>query len=87
MSTAEIPAHSHGVNDPGHAHSAPGGRIVIGDASILNQSWYSYADGGNIAPGTSANGSNDFDPRTPGRLAARYNNTQPTVVLNHIIST
>jgi microcystin-dependent protein len=85
LSTAEIPAHNHGVNDPGHGHSAPGGRIVIGDASILNQSWYSYADGGNIAPGTSANGSNISIQNAGG--GGTHNNTQPTIVLNHIIST
>jgi microcystin-dependent protein len=85
LSTAEIPAHNHGVNDPGHGHNAPGGRIVIGDASILNQSWYSYADGSNISPGTSANGSNISIQNAGG--GGTHNNTQPTIVLNHIIST
>ena len=85
LSTAEIPAHNHGVNDPGHGHNAPGGRIVIGDASILNQSWYSYADGSNISPGTSANSSNISIQNAGG--GGTHNNTQPTIVLNHIIST
>jgi microcystin-dependent protein len=58
---------------------------VIGDASILNQSWYSYADGGNISPGTSANGSNISIQNAGG--GGTHNNTQPTIVLNHIIST
>jgi microcystin-dependent protein len=85
LNAGQMPAHNHGVNDPTHGHGAPGGRIVIGDASILNQSWYSYADGGNIQPST-ANSGTGISIQNAGGGAA-HNNTQPTLILNHIIST
>jgi microcystin-dependent protein len=82
LSTAEIPAHSHGVNDPGHAHS--------------------YGAGQTPSPftprGTNGDGTNfNNNPATNGAFTGisiqnaggggAHNNTQPTIVLNHIIST
>ena len=86
LTTAQMPAHNHGVNDPGHTHQdqsynmsnfdASGGANPVGADSgaggTLGQ--YIYTDSSVTGITIQSNGSDQA-----------HNNTQPTIVLNHII--
>lgn len=43
LSIAEMPAHNHGVNDPGHAHQTPQASNVGGTGGHLEQQFLNYA--------------------------------------------
>jgi microcystin-dependent protein len=82
LDTTRIPAHSHGYSDPGHAHS-----FLQGDttpASFTGRA--GEGDGNNqYFNSTTASGVGIAISNTGGGGA--HNNTQPTIILNHIIST
>lgn len=77
LTSAQMPTHSHGVNDPGHTHL-----FALGGG----------AGGGGFAGGFSTGAGNEatYGAGTGITLAnagsgGAHNNTQPTIVLNHII--
>ena len=80
LTTAQMPAHNHAVTDPGHAHTnsaqaGAGGNVGVGGSG------YGYPTSGSVNTGytgisTQNNGS-----------GGAHNNTQPTLVINHIIRT
>jgi microcystin-dependent protein len=72
----EIPTHSHGINDPGHAHTyAQGGVGGINYAQMTN--------GNGSNPGTSSATTGISIQNTGGGMA--HNNMQPSAVVNYII--
>jgi microcystin-dependent protein len=94
MVVAEMPSHNHGVNDPGHTHAYtdPGHSHAITNGPTSGSG--SVAGGGTGNPGAGTNaadigitietGSTGISTQTAGTGTA-HNNTQPTMVLNHII--
>lgn len=82
LTAAQMPVHGHGVNDPGHSHSYGAGQIP----SALTPR------------GTNGDGTNfNNNPWTNGAVTGisiqaaggggAHQNTQPTIILNHIIAT
>lgn len=85
LSTAEIPAHAHGVNDPGHTHTWPnvipntaGGNTFVGIISENLSITVSNLANQNSATGVSVNNSGS---------GTAHNNMQPSCVTNFIIKT
>jgi microcystin-dependent protein len=82
LDTTRIPAHSHGYSDPGHTHA-----MLQGDttpASFTGRA--GEGDGNNnYFQNTTSSGVGITITNTGGGGA--HNNTQPTIILNHIIST
>ena len=82
LTTAQMPSHNHGVTDPSHAHSYTAGLIASaftprgtnGDGTDINN---------NPATNSAFTG---ISIQNAGGGGA-HNNTQPTLILNHIIST
>lgn len=82
LTAAQMPSHSHGVSDPGHAHTYGAGQIpspltprgTNGDGTNFNNN-----------PATN-NAVTGISIQNAGGGGA-HNNAQPTVILNHIIST
>lgn len=82
LAISEMPAHSHGVNDPGHAHSYGAGQVpsaftprgTNGDGTNFNNN-----------PSTNAAFSGISIQNAGGGSA--HNNTQPTLILNYVIAT
>ncbi len=82
LTAGQMPSHSHGVNDPGHAHTYGAGQIpsaftprgTNGDGTNFNNN-----------PATNVAGTGISLQNAGGGGA--HNNTQPTLILNHIIST
>jgi microcystin-dependent protein len=83
--TAELPAHNHGVTDPGHAHnfgiSLQGvtGSQLIGSGAVPAF----YAAGADTRSGTQSSGTGISIQNTGSGTA--HNNMQPTMVLNKIM--
>jgi microcystin-dependent protein len=82
LATSEMPAHSHGINDPGHSHQFLHGGSTpatftgrAGDGDGTNQ--YFQATIGS-ATGISAQNAGG---------GGAHNNTQPTLILNYVIAT
>lgn len=82
LSVAEMPSHSHGLNDPSHSHIAPGARNV--DYQAGSNGLFSYLDGATITPSTNPAFTGITVNNTGGSGA--HNNVQPTFILNHIIA-
>lgn len=88
LSAAEsgVPAHSHGVTDPGHNHNMPeknAGTNIVSPymtyawADTVKNSWYStYSSTTGIT----------IQNNTAAAASAAHNNMQPTMLLNYIIS-
>lgn len=72
--------HSHGVNDPTHAHSAPIGRIVANGSGPDAQN--SYADSGSVTPVTFA-AATGISIQNTGAGASQ--NVPPGIVLNYFV--
>lgn len=79
LSTAQMPQHNHGVNDPQHSHTFSLGGGTGGGA---------YAGAFSTAGGSEATtySSTGITIQNNGSSQA-HNNTQPTLVLNKIIKT
>jgi microcystin-dependent protein len=82
LDATRMPVHSHGYSDPGHTHN-----FLQGDTTPASfTSRAGEGDGNN----------NYFTPTTASGIGitianagggGAHNNTQPTIILNHIIST
>lgn len=80
LSQGEMPAHSHGVNDPGHNHTVPVSQITTQYSSGTNLT-------GAVArsnPSTSTTVQAGITLANAGGGGA-HNNLQPTIVVNKII--
>ena len=79
LTTTEMPAHSHGVNDPGHNHSSANGQQIAIAASSTNHLTLSgtaqQITWGNTS--TSSNGTGVWLNNAGGDGA--HNNIQPTI--------
>lgn len=81
LSTSEIPSHSHGVTDPGHAHTVNISGSGTPDAAAIDQTDTSVT--GAITSGSSATGISIQNTGGGGS----HNNMQPSLVVNFIIKT
>lgn len=79
LTTAQIPAHNHGVNDPGHAHTNPAAVRLPSNGNNYN-TWFS--GGGNSI---STNPANTGITIANAGGGAAHPNLQPTIVVNKII--
>lgn len=80
LTTAQMPSHSHTVNDSGHSHSlsnaaGPGGNAGTGGSG------YGYP-----TSGTTASATTGISLQSAGSGGA-HNNMQPTLMVNYIIKT
>jgi microcystin-dependent protein len=82
LDTTRIPAHSHGYSDPGHAHS-----FLQGDSTPASFTSRAGEGDGNNNYFTSTTGSGVGITISNAGGGGAHNNTQPTIILNHIIST
>lgn len=83
LTTAQMPQHSHGVNDPGHIHSA---NVRMGDSAGGHQFPYNgSADNSTYVNNTGSSATGITIQNQGGGNA--HPNTQPTVVFNKIIKT
>ena len=78
LTTPEIPAHSHGVTDPGHQHQVPTSIGLGGTGSGDVVQTASTNVSGSAATGISIDNAGG---------GGAHRNVQPTIVLNYIIST
>jgi len=82
LSTGEMPAHGHGVSDPGHAHSYGAGQVPS-----------AFAPRGTNGDGTNFNSNPATNAAATGITVqsagggGAHNNTQPTLILNYVIAT
>jgi microcystin-dependent protein len=75
--TAEMPAHGHGVVDPGHDHGlqeSSSGLGGTGGGSAMQQAGTSRTDGNFTGIGVQNTGG-----------GGAHNNVQPTIILNQMI--
>jgi microcystin-dependent protein len=83
LTTAQMPAHSHGVTDPGHTHV---GQFRMGDTTT-GTSWPMQGVSDNSTfEFTTASSATGVTVQSQGGSTA-HNNAQPTLVLNKIIKT
>jgi len=82
LDTTRIPAHSHGYSDPGHVHS-----FLQGDSTPASFTSRAGEGDGNNNYFTSTTGSGVGITISNAGGGGAHNNTQPTIILNHIIST
>lgn len=81
LTSAQIPSHSHSVNDPGHAHTSDAAVKLPSSGNNYNTP---FAGGGNAI---------STDPATTGITigstggGGAHNNVQPVLVLNYIVKT
>lgn len=78
LTTTEMPSHSHGVTDPGHAHTLQIDSVA-GGGTVASQA----ASGSSVAQATSSNGTG-ISIQNSGSGAA-HNIMQPSLVVNYII--
>ncbi|WP_422001756.1 phage tail protein [Reyranella sp.] len=82
LGLGEMPAHSHGVNDPGHVHSYGAGQVPS-----------SFTPRGTNGDGTNFNNNPTTNAAVTGISVqsagggGAHNNTQPTLILNYVIAT
>lgn len=81
LSTTEIPAHSHGVTDPGHAHQQRRDDNLGGGGGGTPDANY-----GNLEYGLTSSSTTGISIQNTGGGGA-HNNVQPTLILNKIIKT
>lgn len=81
LSTTEIPAHSHGVTDPGHAHQQRRDGNLGGGGGGTPDANY-----GNLEYGLTSSSTTGISIQNTGGGGA-HNNVQPTLILNKIIKT
>lgn len=78
LTSAEMPVHSHGVNDPGHSHG------VTSSGSPTQFQGPGGGWGGNVAGGSTGAAATGISIQNAGSGGA-HNNVQPTFILNKII--
>ena len=81
LSTGQMPSHSHGVNDPSHTHNM----LTRTDVTNGGAAGAYAAASSNLGQTTQSGGTGITIQNAGGGGA--HNNTQPTLILNHIIST
>lgn len=83
LTTAQMPAHSHGVTDPGHTHTPPGVPAGLWGDNVTG----SAAQGGNAFQMTHTNipvATTGISVQNAGGGSA-HNNVQPTIICNYVI--
>jgi microcystin-dependent protein len=85
LSTAQLPAHNHGVNDSGHTHTIP---TYSGGGKGTDPTHASAAATGSTSSGsaTTASATTGITTQNNGSGNA-HQNTQPTIILNYMIKT
>jgi microcystin-dependent protein len=83
LGIAQMPAHSHGVNDPGHSHLQDAGANPPGGPYTPRST---YGDGTNLGQIPVYGSATGVSIQNTGGGGA-HNNMPPAVVLNHIIAT
>lgn len=83
LTTAQMPAHNHGVTDPGHNHTmTPAAPVVLGPGTSNGYTSGSYG----LYNEAMASATTGISTQNNGSGSA-HNNTQPTIVFNKIIKT
>ncbi|MDA9435815.1 phage tail protein [Bradyrhizobium sp. CCBAU 51627] len=83
ITIAQMPIHSHGVTDPGHAHTPPGVSAGLWGDNVVG----SAAGGGNAFQMTHTTiplATTGISIQTTGSGGA-HNNVQPTIICNYVI--
>jgi microcystin-dependent protein len=83
LTTAQMPAHGHGVSDPSHAHAVAAGNAVSGLGVTGRASW---GDGNFFSTFLTNSVFTGVTIQNAGGGGA-HNNTQPTIILNYVIGT
>lgn len=78
LTTAQLAAHSHGVTDPGHTHTA---QLV---ANVGSQPFPAAASSGGLGNMTTNSNTTGISINNAGSGNA-HNNVQPTIICNYII--
>lgn len=81
LTSAQMPSHSHGVTDPGHAHTSD---AAVKLPSAGNNYNTAYVGGGNTISTNSATTGIGIGSTGGG---SAHNNVQPVLVLNYILKT
>lgn len=83
LTTAQLPAHSHGITDPGHTHTVPynTGPDTLSGPHTGNYDPNTYGGPFNYTTSSRTTG---ISIQNAGSGNA-HNNTQPTIILNYII--
>lgn len=85
LSTGEMPAHNHGVNDTGHVHGEQGSAVSgTGLAGILITGNLNSADAGDVTGYHTETAETGITIQNAGGGAA-HNNIQPTTFLNAMV--
>lgn len=84
LSTSQIPAHSHGVNDPGHSHGYHQSVQIVRPIYHGADSNHGFHDGHSFV-GSEHKGTGIWLSNTGG--SGSHNNIQPSMVANIIIKT
>ncbi len=87
LSSAEIPAHSHPVSDPGHTHSAIATAGGGGGAGVANWTTGGASYGNASTFGTSGSTATGLTVSNNTGGGGRHAVVQPFVVVNYIIKT
>lgn len=85
LGIGEVPAHNHGVTDPGHAHglqAAASVSVVNGVGTVVSQPPFSAA--GPAGQGATSSATTGITINNAGG-GGTHNNVQPTIVCNHIV--
>lgn len=78
LTTAEMPAHAHGLNDPGHSHSMAGLMLLYGQLTNISSV---FVQSGSTA---TTHVSTNITMNNAGSGGA-HQNTQPTLIVNRLI--
>lgn len=87
-----LPAHSHGITDPSHAHgatarteSAPGSSGWSGVSSAVRAAYNSYTLDNQYVPVYGATTGITINNNTAANASSAHDNMQPTIIMNYII--
>jgi microcystin-dependent protein len=94
ISTAQMPSHTHGVNDPGHNHSYSTPAVIAGFVEGGSGAWTQYTTGTTSTSGTGisinyegSNQAHDHGIYTDGTHTHSVSTIQPYLASNYIIKT